>query len=149
MIMPTWLAPACAAAVTSPKSATLTSPVPTDQHVLRLDVAVHETEPVRLGEPGEHRLQDGERGGHAERAPGAQHVAQRAALDQLHDEEQDRSLGPESSPWSWTSTTAGWSMRAAERASRSKRMRNAGSAASRASMILMATGRSSRVSMPR
>ena len=40
-------------------------------------------------------------------------------------------------------------MRAAERASRSKRMRNAGSPANRASMILMATGRSSRVSTPR
>ena len=35
------------------------------------------------------------------------------------------------SPWSCTSTTAGWSIRAAERASRSKRARNAGSAASR------------------
>ena len=59
-----------------------------DQHVLRLDVAVHDPEPVRLGEPGEHLLHDGERRGHAEGAAGAQHVAQRAAVDQLHDEEQ-------------------------------------------------------------
>ena len=40
-------------------------------------------------------------------------------------------------------------MRAAERASRSNRVRNAGSPASSGSMILMATGRSSRVSTPR
>ena len=52
-------------------------------------------------------------------------------------------------PWSYTSTTAGWSIRAAERASRSNRARNAGSAARRGSITLTATGRSSRVSVPR
>jgi hypothetical protein len=49
---------------------------------------VHHPEPVRLREPGEHLLHHGERRGHAECAAGAQHVAQRAAVDQLHDEEQ-------------------------------------------------------------
>ena len=117
-----------------------------DQHVLRLDVAVHDPDPVRLGEPGEHLLHDGERRGHAEGAAGAQHVAQRAAVDQLHDEEQpvaDRRPGRGRRPrrGGRCGPPSGPPARSA--------MRNAGSPANRASMILMATGRSSRVSTPR
>jgi hypothetical protein len=83
MIVPAWLA----------EVGDLRLPGRGDQDVLRLDVAVHHPEPVRLGEPGEHLLHDGERRGHAEGAAGAQHVAQRAAVDQLHDEEQPVLIG--------------------------------------------------------
>ena len=61
-----------------------------DEYVLRLDVAVDEPEPVRLGEPGEHRLHDGQRRRHAQRSPSPQDVAQRAAVDELHHEEEHR-----------------------------------------------------------
>ena len=88
MIMPAWLTPACAAAVTSPKSATLTSPWPLISTFSGLTSRCTSPSRWASAKPGQHRLQHGHRGRHPDRAPGAQHVAQRAALDQLHDQEQ-------------------------------------------------------------
>jgi hypothetical protein len=61
--------------------------VDADEHVLGLDVAVHDARPVRGGEAGQHRLEDGE--GLRDREPAArgEQVAQRAAAHELHDEE--------------------------------------------------------------
>ena len=61
--------------------------VDADQHVLRLDVAVHDARPVRGGQPGQHRLEHGERLGDGQPAAGGEQVAQRAAAHQLHDQE--------------------------------------------------------------
>ena len=58
-----------------------------DQDVLGLDVAVHDAGPVGGGEPGQHRLEDGEGLGDGQPAAGLQQVAQRAAADELHDQE--------------------------------------------------------------
>ena len=61
-----------------------------DQHVLGLDVAVHEPAPMRLRQAVEHRDEHGHRRRDRQRPRGAQDVAQRAALDEFHDEEHDR-----------------------------------------------------------
>ena len=58
-----------------------------EQDVLRLDVAVHEPGAVRRGQRAQHRLHDRDGLGGAEPAAFAQQVAQRAALDELHDQE--------------------------------------------------------------
>jgi hypothetical protein len=72
---------------------------PADQHVLRLDVPVHQAVSVRFGEPGQHRPEHGDRRRHAERAVTGQDVAQGAALDELHDEEHHRRrVGPVTEP---------------------------------------------------
>jgi hypothetical protein len=65
----------------------MSTPPVADQHVLRLDVAVHDAGAVRGGQPGQHGLQDGEGLGDGEPAAGLQQVAQGAPADQLHDEE--------------------------------------------------------------
>ena len=57
-----------------------------DEHVLRLDVPVHQPGTVRGGERGEHRLHDRERERHGQRAPLVEQVTQGAAVDQLHDQ---------------------------------------------------------------
>ena len=51
-------------------------------------------------------------------------------------------------PWSCTATTSGLDSRAAEMASRAKRLTNSGSSASAGRMTFTATVRSSRVSVP-
>ena len=58
-----------------------------DQHVFRLDIAVDEACTVRCGECLEHREHHAERLGRAEPPRLAQHLAQGAALDQLHHQE--------------------------------------------------------------
>ena len=58
-----------------------------DQHVLRLDVAVHDAGPVRGREGLEHRLQQVQRLARAHRAPLAHQVAQRAPGHVLHRQE--------------------------------------------------------------
>ena len=55
-----------------------------DQHVLRLDVAVHQAGPVRGGDRGEHLLQDRQRLDRVEPAALGEQVAQGAALHVLH-----------------------------------------------------------------
>ena len=55
-----------------------------DQHVLRLDVAVHQAGPVGGGDRGEHLLDDRQRLVGVEPAALDEHVAQRAAADVLH-----------------------------------------------------------------
>jgi hypothetical protein len=56
------------------------------QDVLGLDVAVHQPRGVRGGEGDEHRFDEVERPGGRQGALLVQHVAQRAARDELHDE---------------------------------------------------------------
>ena len=119
-----------ATARASPKSTTLTVPSVADQHVLRLDVAVHQPGPVRGGERGQHRLQHRDGLVRAQPAALPQHVAQRAAGDQLHHQEHDAAGRVSSAPWSKTATAFGCDSRAAVRASRTKRSVNAGSWAS-------------------
>ena len=58
-----------------------------DEHVLRLDVAVHQPGPVRGGQRGEHRLQHGQRDRHVHGTALPQEFAQGAALYEFHDEE--------------------------------------------------------------
>ena len=57
-----------------------------EQHVLGLQVAVHDAGLVRGGETGEHRLEDVDRLLGGERAVLLQQVAQRDAGQVLHDE---------------------------------------------------------------
>ena len=64
-----------------------------DQHVLGLDVAVHEAGPVGGAERGQHRHHDLQRGAGAEPAERVQRVAQRPARDVLHDEEDVLAVG--------------------------------------------------------
>ena len=54
MIMPLLVCWLPAAALASPKSATLTRSVVVEQHVLRLDVAVDDARLVRGGQAGQH-----------------------------------------------------------------------------------------------
>ncbi len=58
-----------------------------DQHILRLDVTVHQAGAVRHGERPQHRRRDGRRRVRGHRAPLAQQFTQRAALDQFHHQE--------------------------------------------------------------
>ncbi len=64
-----------------------------EQDVLGLDVAVHQPGAVRCGQGAEHRLHDRDGRGRAEPAALAEQVAQRAALDELHDEEHVMTVG--------------------------------------------------------
>lgn len=64
-----------------------------DQHVLGLDVAVHETGPVRGAERGQHRLHDLQRGAGAEPPERVEGVAQGAAGDVLHHQEDVLAVG--------------------------------------------------------
>ena len=57
-----------------------------DQDVLGLDVAVHQARPMRGGQPAQHRAQHRHHGVRRHRAPFGQQLAQRAALDELHDQ---------------------------------------------------------------
>ena len=70
-----------------PEVGDLDDAVDADQHVLGLDVAVHDAGPVGGGEAGQRGLEDGEGLGDGQPAAGGEQVAQRAAADELHDEE--------------------------------------------------------------
>ena len=113
-------------ALASPKSATLTWPAVADQHVLGLDVAVHQSGVVGGGQGAQHRLDQLQRPQRRQRGLAVDHVAQGAALDVLHhDVRPARAVdGP---PWSKTETTLGWDSRAAARASRSNLRANSAS----------------------
>ena len=64
----------------------LADAVPVDQHVLRLVVAVHDTVPVRRGQPEQRAMQDHQRGLRGGRALMPQDLAQRDPVDQFHDD---------------------------------------------------------------
>ncbi|CAA9286601.1 MAG: hypothetical protein AVDCRST_MAG48-175, partial [uncultured Friedmanniella sp.] len=64
-----------------------------EQHVLGLDVAVHEPGVVRRGQRGEHGLDDLERPGRRHRRLAEDDVAERGAVDVLHDD-----VGPDGVP---------------------------------------------------
>ena len=69
-----------------PEVADLDAAVLGEQHVLGLDVAVHDAGPVRGGEPGEDRVHDRHRLRHREAALLAQEFAQSDARQVLHDQ---------------------------------------------------------------
>ena len=114
-----------------------------DQHVLGLDVAVHDAGPVRRVQRGQHRLH------HVERLPRVQPPALAEQVAQGARRRRTPSPGrrrPSSLPWSNTATTLGCDSRAAALASRMNRATNSASSASEECITLMATGRSSRMS---
>ena len=57
-----------------------------DQHILRFDVAVHQSGPMGHTEAAEDRMQHGRHGMRRHRSPFPQQFAKRAAVDEFHDQ---------------------------------------------------------------
>ena len=76
-----------------PEVGDLDPPVVAEQHVLGLDVAVHDAGPVRRGQRPQHRLEQRQGAGRRQRPAVAQQRAQVAAVDVLHDQVGRTGLG--------------------------------------------------------